>query len=299
MKLAHYSKNAAVGLGLVDNGMLYDLDAAKVGGAAGCGGLTIDGILAQGLLSTFRETAKSVQDSKGLPVESAKLLSPVLMPEKILLMAVNYRSHRKEFGPQDAPGEPYLFTKFRNALIGSGDPVLIPGISKQVDWEVELAVIIGKAGKNISRKDAMGYVAGYAISNDVSFRDWQFSTRSPDGNTKLGLNWVKGKGLDASFPLGPWLVTADEIPDPHALRISLSVNGKKRQDSTTADMVFTIDTIIEYLSKGMTLKPGDIISTGTPEGVGAFTGGPYLKAGDILEGTIEKIGTLRNPVQNE
>jgi 2-keto-4-pentenoate hydratase/2-oxohepta-3-ene-1,7-dioic acid hydratase in catechol pathway len=111
------------------------------------------------------------------------------------------------------------------------------------------------------------------------------------------LNWIKGKGLDASFPLGPWLVTADEIPDPQNLRISLCVNGKPRQQSTTGDMIFTIDSIIEYLSQDMTLKPGDIISTGTPEGVGAFTGGPYLKNGDILEATIEKIGTLRNPVR--
>jgi 2-keto-4-pentenoate hydratase/2-oxohepta-3-ene-1,7-dioic acid hydratase in catechol pathway len=192
-----------------------------------------------------------------------------------------------------------LFTKFRNALIGPGDPILIPKISKKVDWEVELAVIIGRAGKYITRKDAMNYVAGYAISNDVSFRDFQFDTQLPDGKTTLGLNWVKGKGLDSSFPLGPWLVTKDEIPDPHKLEISLSVNGKRKQLSNTGDMVFKIDSLIEYVSAGITIKPGDIISTGTPQGVAAFTGEPFLKDGDIVEGAIDRIGILRNPVKAE
>jgi len=262
--------------------------------------LTIDRILAEGLLPSLqRDAEKTIANHSGLPVDSVKLLSPILNPEKILLMAVNYKAHRRESQTEGAPEHPYLFTKFRNTLIGPGDAVQVPKISHETDWEVELAVIIGRIGKNIPRTDAMSYVAGYAVSNDISFRDLQFSTRRPDGHTTLGLNWVKGKGLDASFPLGPWLVTKDEVPNPHDLRISLSVNGKTRQQSTTGDMVFKIDSIIEYLSQGMTLKPGDIISTGTPEGVGAFTGGPYLKDGDVLEGTIENIGTLRNPVTAE
>jgi 2-keto-4-pentenoate hydratase/2-oxohepta-3-ene-1,7-dioic acid hydratase in catechol pathway len=145
----------------------------------------------------------------------------------------------------------------------------------------------------------MNYVAGYAISNDVSFRDLQFSTRLPEGKTLLGLNWMKGKGLDSSFPLGPWLVTRDEIPDPHKLGISLSVNGKGKQQSNTSDMIFRIESLIEYISAGITLKPGDIISTGTPEGVAAATGEPYLKDGDIVEGTIDGIGSLINPVKAE
>ena len=279
-------------MGIVENGMIYDLESTA-------NDWTIDRILTEGRLPSFQhEAEKAVKKGGGIPVEAGKLHSPILNPEKILLMAVNYRSHSKEFSAKDSPpSEPYLFTKFRNALIGPEDPVLIPKISQQVDWEAELAVIIGREGKNIPKKDVLSYVAGYAVSNDISFRDLQFSTRLPDGTTKLGLNWVKGKGLDASFPLGPWLVTADEIADPQNLRISLSVNGKPRQQSTTGDMIFPIDSIIEYLSQDMTLKPGDIISTGTPEGVGAFTGGPYLKNGDILEATIEKIGTLRNPVR--
>ena len=285
-------------MGVVDAGRLYDLKAPLTSTAAD--DWTIDQILSRGLLASVqRDAERAIRDSSGIPLESLKLLSPILNPEKILLMAVNYRSHRRESKTEGAPDEPYLFTKFRNSLIGPDDPVLIPKISRQVDWEVELSAVIGRAGKNVAKKDAMGYVAGYTVSNDISFRDLQFSTRLSDGNTKLGLNWVKGKGLDASFPLGPWLVTADEIPNPNELQISLAVNGKTRQQSTTGDVIFTIDSIIEYASQGMTLKPGDIISTGTPAGVGAFTGGPYLKNGDLLEGTIERIGTLRNPVRAE
>jgi 2-keto-4-pentenoate hydratase/2-oxohepta-3-ene-1,7-dioic acid hydratase in catechol pathway len=287
-------------VGMVDKGMVYDLEPSQLNGSSASNAWTIDEILSHGLLASLqRDAHRIVAESSGISVDSVKMSSPILDPEKILLMAVNYHSHRRESGTEGAPAEPYLFTKFRNALIGPGDPVLIPKISRQADWEVELSVIIGRAGRNIAEKDAMSYVAGYAVSNDISFRDLQFSTRLADGNTKLGLNWVKGKGLDSSFPLGPWLVTSDEIPNPHNLQISLTVNGKRRQRSTTGDMVFTIDSIIEYASQGMSLKPGDIISTGTPEGVGAFTGGPYLKGGDVLEGTIEKIGTLRNPVVAE
>ncbi|HXZ89468.1 MAG TPA: fumarylacetoacetate hydrolase family protein [Candidatus Dormibacteraeota bacterium] len=300
MKLAHYCTDGQPRVGIVEAGKLYDLKAIPSIGSGAAGNWTIDTILSKGLLASVRRDAEeTLRGASGIPVESVKLMSPILNPEKILLMAVNYHAHSTESKRESVPGEPYLFTKFRNALIGPGDPVLIPKISQDVDWEVELSVVIGRAGKNIARNDAMGYVAGYAVSNDISFRDLQYSTRLPDGNTKLGLNWVKGKGLDASFPLGPWLVTSDEIPDPHKLRISLAVNGRTRQESTTGDTVFKIDRIIEYVSQGMTLKPGDIISTGTPAGVGAYSGGRYLKDGDVLDGTIEKIGTLRNPVRTE
>jgi 2-keto-4-pentenoate hydratase/2-oxohepta-3-ene-1,7-dioic acid hydratase in catechol pathway len=263
--------------------------------------VTIDEVLASGRLSSLQALETHTGDILAFPIDSVTLRSPILQPQKILLMAVNYHSHSKEISKKEgsAPTEPYLFTKFNNALIGPGDPVLIPAISQKVDWEVELAVIIGGDGKNIPKKDAMSYIAGYAVSNDISFRDWQFSTRLADGSTNLGLNWVKGKGLDSSFPLGPWLVTSDEVLNPHDLKISLSVNGKRKQDSNTGDMIFKIDSIIEYASKGMTLKAGDIISTGTPEGVAAFTGSPYLRDGDVIEGTIERIGTLRNPVHAE
>lgn len=301
MKLAHYRRNGETRVGLVNSGLVFDvLDAAKtLGLALHNEPITIDRLLSDGGVESLQPAEEKITRAcVGVPVETVKLLSPILNPEKILLLAVNYLSHSKEQNVKP-PTEPYLFTKFRNALIGPGDSILIPKMSKKVDWEVELAVIIGKAGKYIARKDAMNYVAGYAISNDVSFRDFQFDTQLPDGKTTLGLNWVKGKGLDSSFPLGPWLVTKDEIPDPHQLGISLSVNGKRKQWSNTSDMVFKIVSLVEYVSAGITIKPGDIISTGTPQGVAAFTGEPFLKDGDIVEGAIDRIGTLRNPVKAE
>jgi 2-keto-4-pentenoate hydratase/2-oxohepta-3-ene-1,7-dioic acid hydratase in catechol pathway len=301
LKLAHYRRNGETRVGLVNSGLVFDvLDAAKtLGLALHNEPITIDRLLSDGGVESLQPAEEKITRAcVGVPVETVKLLSPILNPEKILLLAVNYLSHSKEQNVKP-PTEPYLFTKFRNALIGPGDSILIPKMSKKVDWEVELAVIIGRAGKYIARKDAMNHVAGYAISNDVSFRDFQFGTQLPDGKTTLGLNWVKGKGLDSSFPLGPWLVTKDEIPDPHKLEISLSVNGKRKQRSNTSDMVFKIDSVIEYVSAGITIKPGDIISTGTPQGVAAFTGEPFLKDGDIVEGAIDRIGILRNPVKAE
>jgi 2-keto-4-pentenoate hydratase/2-oxohepta-3-ene-1,7-dioic acid hydratase in catechol pathway len=268
MKLAHYLQKGERRVGIVKDGLLFDireagerLEILKRNEVS-----TIDQLLSAGAIDLLKENEEKIAAaSTGVPAETVKLLSPIQNPEKILLAAVNYHSHSRE---QDVkpPAEPYLFARFRNALIGPGDPILIPKVSKTVDWEVELAVVIGKAGKHIQSADAMNYVAGYAISNDVSFRDLQFSTRLPEGKTLLGLNWMKGKGLDSSFPLGPWLVTRDEIPDPHKLGISLSVNGKGKQQSNTSDMIFRIESLIEYISAGITLKPGDIISTGTPRG---------------------------------
>ena len=301
MKLAHYVKNGKVGVGIVENEQIFDLKAAakEVGLARLVDAGTVDVILSVGLLEELRQAAGKITSTKArVPVGSVRLLSPILDPEKILLVAVNYISHGEEQNVKP-PREPYFFTKFRNALIGPEDPVLIPKVSKMVDWEVELAVIIGRTGKYISRKEAMDYVAGYAISNDISFRDFQFSPRSPDGTTRLGLNWVKGKGLDSSFPLGPWLVTKDAVPDPHRLEISLSLNGETKQRSNTGEMVYKIDSLIEYISAGITLRPGDIISTGTPEGVAVFTDQRFLKDGDVIDAKIEGIGTLRNPVHAE
>jgi 2-keto-4-pentenoate hydratase/2-oxohepta-3-ene-1,7-dioic acid hydratase in catechol pathway len=213
------------------------------------------------------------------------------------MIAINYASHSKEQNIKP-PEEPYVFSKFRNALIGPGDPIIIPKISKEVDWEVELAVAIGRSGKNIAKQDAMKYVAGYTVANDVSFRDMQFwkylSSKSP-----LGYNWYRGKGLDNALPLGPYLVTPDEISDPYSCEISLSVNGVTRQKSVTGEMLIKIDALIEYVSAGVTLRPGDLICTGTPLGVAAFTGMSYLKEGDTVEAKISGVGSLRNPVTAE
>jgi 2-keto-4-pentenoate hydratase/2-oxohepta-3-ene-1,7-dioic acid hydratase in catechol pathway len=301
LKLAHCIKDGVTRVGIVDKGFVFDLaDTVKESNTTSLREIvSIDQILSEGFLNSLLDAERKITaKATGFSVESAKLRSPILNPEKILLVARNYLSHNVEQKAKP-PAEPYFFTKFRNALIGPNEPILIPKISKKVDWEGELSVIIGKAGKNIARKDAMEYVAGYAVSNDVSFRDLQFSTRSDNAAVALGSNWVKGKNLDSSFPLGPWLVTKDEIPDPHNLEISLVVNGSTKQHSNTGEMIFKIDALIEYVSAGMTLRPGDIISTGTPEGVAVFTGEPFLKDGDIVEVTISGIGTLRNPVRSE
>jgi 2-keto-4-pentenoate hydratase/2-oxohepta-3-ene-1,7-dioic acid hydratase in catechol pathway len=301
LKLAHYIKNGQAKVGIAKNGLLFDVREAyeKLALPILNGVVTIDQLLSAGAIGSLQQVEDNVTGaSSGVPVESVKLLSPIQNPEKILLIAHNYRSHNREQNVEP-PTQPYVFAKFRNALIGPGDPILIPKVSRSVDWEVELAVIIGKAGKYIAREDSMNHVAGYAISNDVSFRDFQYSTKLPDGKTILGLNWMKGKGLDSSFPLGPWLVTKNEIPNPHALEISLSVNGKRKQRANTSDMIFKIESLIEYISAGITLQPGDVISTGTPEGVAAATGGPFLKDGDIVEGLIDRIGILSNPVRAE
>jgi 2-keto-4-pentenoate hydratase/2-oxohepta-3-ene-1,7-dioic acid hydratase in catechol pathway len=301
LRLAHYARNGATRVGIVHDGLVFDVAHAanELGIAELRDVASVDQILSEGLLDSLHRAQSGVTGRlQGVPVQSLALRSPILVPEKILLVARNYLSHNVEQNAEP-PSEPYFFTKFKNALIGPNDPILIPKISKKTDWEAELAVIVGKAGKNIKRDDAMQHVAGYAVANDVSFRDLQFSTRSDSAGVALGSNWVKGKNLDSSFPLGPWLVTKDEIPDPHNLEISLAVNGKTRQHANTGDIIFKVDVLIEYVSAGMTLKPGDIISTGTPEGVGAFTGGPFLKDGDVVEATIKGIGTLRNPVRSE
>lgn len=299
MRLVNYATDGKTRAGLVRGDKVFDLN--EVAGVAGLrsGFNDIDQILAEGVLENLVRSGERLDPlAGGVPLAETKLLAPILRPEKILCVAVNYVSHGKEQNVTPS-AEPYFFTKFRNALAGPGDDILIPKVSKKVDWEVELAVIIGKKGKYIPRESAMDYIAGYSIANDVSFRDLQFPPGYPEKPNPLGLDWVKGKSLDGAFPLGPWLVTKDEIRDPHNLKISLKVNGETKQDSTTGEMVVKIDRLIESTSNGITLQPGDIISTGTPLGVALFSGQPFLKPGDIVESSISEIGTLTNGVRSE
>ncbi len=235
---------------------------------------------------------------EGRSLDSVRLLSPILSPSKVLMAAVNYGAHRAE-GRSEGPKEPFFFSKLPSCIIGNGDPIIIPRVSQKADWEAELAVVIGKKGKYIEPEQAIDHVAGFTVANDVSFRDLQFLEGWPEGKSGLGQNFVKGKSLDNALPLGPWLVTKDELPDTSRLKISLTVNGQLRQDSTTADMIFQIPRLIQDASAGITLLPGDIISTGTPAGVAAFSGAPFLKDGDIVEASVEGIGSLRNPVVQE
>ncbi len=212
--------------------------------------------------------------------------------QRIFCIALNYISHVQETG-RPKPSRPYIFMKPKTALIGNREPILIPKISSAADHEIELGVIIGVRGKYISRKDALDYVAGYTVFNDMSFRDWQM--RRSEG---LGLDWLHGKSMDKSTPVGPYLVTKEEIYDPYKLRLELRVNGEVRQRGETSEMIFGIEDIIEEISQGITLLPGDLIATGTPSGVG-HSSKRYLRDGDVIEAEISGVGLLINPVKQE
>ena len=211
-----------------------------------------------------------------------RLGSCVARPSKIICIGMNYRLHAKEIGAPE-PTEPIIFLKATTALCGPNDDVMIPRGSQKTDWEVELAVVIGSTARYVSEVDAMCHVAGFALHNDYSEREYQM---------ERGGQWVKGKSCDTFAPLGPFMATRDEIADPHALRLWLKVNGETLQDSNTNDLIFNIPTIVSYLSQFMTLLPGDVISTGTPAGVGlGFKPPRYLKPGDVVELGIDGLGT--------
>lgn len=213
-----------------------------------------------------------------------RLGSPIARPSKIICIGLNYSDHAKESG-MAVPAEPIIFFKSTTALTGPNDGLVIPAGSEKTDWEVELAVVIGKTARSVSESHAMAHVAGYVLHNDYSERAWQL---------ERGGQWVKGKSADTFAPLGPWLATTDEIPDPHNLRLWLKVNGETKQDGTTANLIFKIPFLVSYVSQFMTLLPGDVISTGTPAGVGlGFKPPQYLKAGDTIELGIDRLGVQK------
>jgi len=221
------------------------------------------------------------------PLSSVRMLAPIPRPAKITCIGLNYADHAREQGIEP-PASPIFFLKSGNTICGPGEAITLPPNSKQVDYEAEFAVVIGKRGKNIPQEQAMEYVAGYMILNDVSARDMQFGDKQ----------WYRGKSCDSFAPCGPWIVTKDEVPDPHNLRISLTLNGEPMQDSNTSNLIFKVPYLISYLSQSVTWEAGDIISTGTPPGVGVFRKPPvFLKPGDSVSITVERLGTLTNPVQ--
>jgi 2-keto-4-pentenoate hydratase/2-oxohepta-3-ene-1,7-dioic acid hydratase in catechol pathway len=214
----------------------------------------------------------------------SRIGSPVARPSKIVCIGLNYADHAKETGAATPP-EPIIFMKSTTSLSGPYDPIVIPKNSLKTDWEVELAVVMERKASYVDEQSAMEYVAGYALHNDVSERAFQL---------ERGGTWDKGKGCDTFAPIGPWLVTRDEIEEVNNLRLWLSVNGKMMQDGTTSNLIFSIPFLVSYISQFMTLLPGDIISTGTPAGVGlGFNPPVFLKAGDIMELGIEGLGTSR------
>jgi 2-keto-4-pentenoate hydratase/2-oxohepta-3-ene-1,7-dioic acid hydratase in catechol pathway len=213
-----------------------------------------------------------------------RLGSPVARPSKIICIGLNYRDHAAESG-MATPAEPVVFFKSTTAIVGPDDDLVIPRNSEKTDWEVELAVVIGRVTRHVTPAEAPACIAGYTVHNDYSERAWQL---------ERGGQWVKGKSADTFAPLGPWLVTADEVPDSSNLRLWLTVNGRKFQDGNTSNLIFDVPFIVSYVSQFMTLLPGDVISTGTPAGVGLGQKPPlYLKPGDVVELGIDGLGAQR------
>lgn len=224
-----------------------------------------------------------------VPRSDAYWFAPVPRPGKLICIGLNYRDHAAE-SKMAIPENPVVFSKFPTAVIAPGEPVVLPRTSKQVDYEAELAVVIGRRAKNVSADRALDYVLGYTAFNDVSARDFQFA----DGQ------WQRGKSCDTFAPMGQTIVTRDDIPDPHKLSIKLVLNGQTMQDSNTDQLIFGVPRLIEFLSESITLEPGDVIATGTPPGVGFARNPPvFLKAGDQMEVLIEGMGGLGNPVVEE
>jgi len=223
---------------------------------------------------------------------AVKKILPPVNPPNILALGFSYGKHAGETESR-APESPVLFIKGTNSLLGPGETILLPEAGPdEVDFEAELAVVIGKRAKNVTPKEAMEVVLGYTCGNDVSARDWQMR--------KQKQQWARGKSFDTFCPLGPWLVTKDEIPDPNNLRIRSILNGKVMQDSNTSDMLFSVAEIVSDLSRSMTLLPGTVIMTGTPEGVGFVRKPPvFLRHGDVITIDIEGLGELTNPVERE
>ncbi|OEV04139.1 fumarylacetoacetate hydrolase family protein [Streptomyces oceani] len=259
-------------------------------GAYDLRGLTSD-ITADFLAGDWAPRVRDALDAGELPgvaLDGLRVGAPVVRPGKVVCIGLNYRKHAVESGA-DIPEEPVVFMKASNTVVGPQDTVLIPRGSERTDYEVELAVVIGRTARYLPGPDSVPrHIAGYAVANDVSERAFQL---------ERGGQWVKGKSCETFNPLGPWLVSPDEVGDPQDLRLRLWVNGERRQDSTTADMIFDVRHIVWYLSQFMVLEPGDVISTGTPSGVAMGSPDiPYLAEGDVVELEIDRLGRQRQRV---
>lgn len=243
--------------------------------------------------SVMRSAAEAAArpDAVRYPASSVKLLAPITDPPKVICIGLNYRDHAAESGAP-IPREPVVFSKFATAIIGPEEAIRLPAVSREVDYEAELVLVVGKKGRHLKAAQAMDYLAGCTIGHDVSARDWQLK--------KDGKQWLTGKTFDTFAPIGPALVTMDEIGDPHQLGIRLRLNGQTMQDSNTRQMIFSSGELLAYLSQVVTLEPGDLIFTGTPPGVGFARKPPmFLKHGDVVEVEIDKLGVLRNSVIQE
>jgi 2-keto-4-pentenoate hydratase/2-oxohepta-3-ene-1,7-dioic acid hydratase in catechol pathway len=279
MKLATFEINGNVGFGVVLGNEIFDLTQAGLGGS-------LREYIAGGP-GFWQKAAAALQDSScpRMAVPGVHWLAPVLDPAKVVAIGLNYKDHAAEQNIA-LPKAPLIFAKFSSSITGPYDPIRWdPALTRQVDYEVELGVVIGRRARRVSEADALDYVFGYTIINDVSARDLQFGDKQ----------WVRGKSLDTFCPMGPVVVTSDEIPDPQALDVRCLVNGRTMQNSNTAQMVFGVRQLIAHCSQAFTLEPGDLIATGTPSGVGTFRNPPfYLQDGDVMRTEIDAIGYLEN-----
>ena len=313
MKLVTYEAAKTLRLGVVHGDFVVDVAAAygliaegqssdrRLGAASQVlrklGRPPKDMLELLGLGEKYRHALRVITDwaagmgktgAKGLmtALSKVRLRAPIAHPYKIICLGRNYAEHAREQG-LEPPAAPVFFLKSHNTICGPGDPIKLPPNSAKVDYEAELAVVMGKRGHRIPESEARKYIAGYTLLNDVSARDFQYSDTQ----------WYRGKSCDTFAPTGPWIVTADEIPSVDNLRISSTLNGAMMQDSNTGNMIFKVPFLISYLSQSITLEVGDLISTGTPPGVGVHRKPPvFLKPGDVVSVTVEAIGTLTNPV---
>jgi len=282
--ITYYGSNGPRAAG-VRGGEFVDLNHADPGVPA-----CIKALLAQGP-DGIRRAEVALARGKPIPADQVHMAPLIPNPEKIICVGLNYADHARESGMK-TPAEPILFSKFSTAACAHGQPIILPRLSQEVDFEAELVAIIGLGGRHIPRGEAIQHVAGYCCGNDVSARDWQM--RKPGGQ------WLLGKSFDTFAPFGPALVTANEIPQSNNLQIQLRLNGHVMQKSSTAQLIFPIEYLVSYVSDICTLAPGDLIFTGTPPGVGFARKPPvFLKPGDVVEVEIEKLGVLRNPVVAE
>ena len=278
MKLVRYGAKGAERPGILDgDGRVRDLSAHVADIAGAC-------LTAEGLAALRAIDPASLPLVSGTPQQDLRLGACVAGVGKFLAVGLNYADHAAEAG-MEVPAEPILFTKWTSCIAGPDDDLALPPDSATTDWEVELGIVIGNGGRDIPQDRAADHIAGYCLINDISERDWQL---------RRGGTWDKGKGYDGFGPIGPWLVTADEIPDPLALRLWLDVDGHRYQDGTTATMVFGPLEIVAYASRFTTLHPGDVIATGTPPGVGMGQKPPvYLQRGQVMRLGIEGLGEQR------
>jgi 2-keto-4-pentenoate hydratase/2-oxohepta-3-ene-1,7-dioic acid hydratase in catechol pathway len=281
MKLCTFFAGDAIHIGVVTDDGVVDLSQAAPELPNGMCKLLAAGAPALRRAQTAAATAKA-----RVPLEGLRLASPVPHPPKFLAIGLNYADHIAETG-RDKPALPTVFNKQTSCVVGPHDAIHVPRASNKVDYEGELAFVIGRRCRHVPRERAHEVIAGYCVANDVTVRDWQI--RVP--------TWTMGKSFDTHGPLGPWLTTSDEVGDPHGLRIRTHVSGELRQDSTTKHLIFDCYALVEHLSTAFTLEPGDVISTGTPSGVGVAMKPPkYLVPGDVVRIEIEGLGVIENPV---